>query len=76
MRRWEWAVLALLIGGVAALEIARPTDDPATGRQATDRVGGEQADPSAPRAGALQADPTAEPGEAFRTVRLHVTGMT
>lgn len=72
MKRKEWVILAVVIAAVAALEVFGTGD-------------GSMADPhlegtlqEAPRAGEPTdpTEPTSDPMEAYRTVRLHVTGMT
>jgi len=80
MKRKEWVILAMLIAGVAALELFGPGDDMAVeqGFSQERTLPGRSIQSDAPRS----ADVTAPPGtasnsmEAFRTVRLHVSGMT
>lgn len=68
MTRKEWVILGLLIAGVAALEISgRGADWPAKQDQS---YAPRSADPTAP------PDTVIDPMGAFRTVSLHVTGMT
>lgn len=68
MKRKEWVILVVLIAGVAAFELFKPGAD-RSARQ----------DPSHPPRSADRIDPpdtAIDPMKAFRTVRLHVTGMT
>ena len=69
MKRKEWVILAVVIGAVAALEVF------GTGGGSGRDTGPDDSVREAPRV----ADPTdqaADPMEAYRTVGLHVTGMT
>jgi hypothetical protein len=77
MKRKEWAILVLLISGVAALEVVgRHTDDMATEQQPAGRATDGQATGHASRAGGAPADSPADPRGPFRTARLRVSGMT
>jgi hypothetical protein len=69
MKRKEWVILAVIMAGVAVLEVLG-TDDGSVRSPRPDRAVQEATRSAAP------ADPAAGPVEAYRTVRLHVTGMT
>lgn len=71
MKRKEWAILAILIVGVAALEVfgtGKGSQQP--GSEGPVQETARTAEPAGP------SERTADPMEAYRTVRLHVTGMT
>ena len=72
MKRKEWAILVLLITGVAALEVFDPGGGSPQAPQpdATPREAAQTTEPT------RSSEPTADPMAAYRTVRLHVTGMT
>ncbi|MGK7312341.1 MAG: hypothetical protein ACN0LA_08870 [Candidatus Longimicrobiales bacterium M2_2A_002] len=72
MKRKEWVVLALVIAAVAALEVF------GTGDGSSGNPYPEGAVQEAPRAAEATdpSEPTSDPMAAYRTVRLHVTGMT
>ena len=72
MKRKEWAILVLLMVGVAALEVFGTDDGSPQPPRSADSV------PKAPRSTEPDApsERTADPMEAYRTGRLHVTGMT
>jgi hypothetical protein len=69
VKRKEWVILALIVAGVAALEVFGTGDGSPRGPH-SDGLVREATRSAAP------ADPAAGPVEAYRTVRLHVTGMT
>lgn len=74
MKRKEWMILAVLIAGVAGLEVFGPgadmsPEDALSSNSIQDDVPGS-ADLAGP------PDSVAEPMGPFRTVQLHVTGMT
>lgn len=72
MKRKEWVILAVVIVGVAAVEVF------GTGGGATQEPRPEGPVPEAPRSAELTnpSEPTSDPMAVHRTVRLHVTGMT
>ena len=73
--KWkEWVILAVLIVGVAALEVFGGESEPSPhgdSPQATTRAAAGTPADRLPPSGS-----TAEPRGPFRTVELHVTGMT
>lgn len=72
MKRKEWVILAAVIAAVAALEVF------GTGGGSTQESRPRGPVQEAPRAAEPTgpSEPTADPMETYRTVRLHVTGMT
>lgn len=72
MKRWEWVMLIILIVGVAALEVLGTGEGSPQHPQPAGSV--EEATRPAEPAGPSEA--TVDPMAAYRTVRLHVTGMT
>ncbi len=79
MKRKEWVTLAVLVAGVAALEVFGTRGDVSTEHDmapenalpgSSTRSGTRSADQAVP------PDTATDPLAAFRTVRLHVTGMT
>ena len=72
MKRMEWGILVLLIVGVAALEVF----DTGDGSLQTPRPGATPREAAQTTEPAGSSVPTADPMAAYRTVRLHVTGMT
>lgn len=69
----EWVILAVLIVGVAALEVfggeSEPPHDGGSPETVTRADTGTQSDGTMPES-------ATDAGGAFRTVTLHVTGMT
>lgn len=72
MKRKEWVILAVVIAAVAVLEVVGTGGgSPQDGHpEASVQDARRTAEPTGP------SEPTADPREAYRTVRLHVTGMT
>lgn len=79
MKRKEWVILAVLIAGVAALEVFSTGGDVSTEHDIAPEHAlpdsGIRTDTRSADQAALP-DTSADPLAAFRTVRLHVTGMT